>query len=60
MMFWYGPDMGWWGYAGMGVGMVLIISAPDEAGAIKALKSAGEEPWLIGRISKGSGVVRYV
>ncbi|KMO72486.1 MULTISPECIES: SHOCT domain-containing protein [Mycolicibacterium] len=24
MMFWYGPDMGWWGYAGMGVGMVLF------------------------------------
>ncbi len=24
MMFWYGHDMGWWGYAGMGVGMVLF------------------------------------
>jgi len=23
-MFWYNHDMGWWGYAGMGVGMVLI------------------------------------
>ncbi|HJT93113.1 MAG TPA: SHOCT domain-containing protein [Mycobacterium sp.] len=24
MMFWYDHDMGWWGYAGMGVGMVLF------------------------------------
>ncbi|NVN52566.1 SHOCT domain-containing protein [Mycolicibacterium hippocampi] len=24
MMFWYDQDMGWWGYAGMGVGMVLF------------------------------------
>ena len=23
MMFWYDHDMGWWGYAGMGIGMVL-------------------------------------
>lgn len=24
MMFWYDQDMGWWGYAGMGVAMVLF------------------------------------
>jgi putative membrane protein len=24
MMFWYDHDMGWWGYAGMGIGMVLF------------------------------------
>ncbi len=24
MMFSYGHDMGWWGYAGMGIGMVLF------------------------------------
>ncbi len=24
MMFWNGHDMGWWGYAGMGIGMVLF------------------------------------
>ena len=24
MMFWYDHNMGWWGYAGMGVGMVLF------------------------------------
>jgi putative membrane protein len=23
-MMWYGPGMGWWGYAGMGIGMVLF------------------------------------
>lgn len=23
-MFWYHHNMGWWGYAGMGVGMVLF------------------------------------
>jgi putative membrane protein len=24
MMFWYDHDMGWWGYAAMGIGMVLF------------------------------------
>ncbi|OIN80989.1 SHOCT domain-containing protein [Mycobacterium malmoense] len=24
MMFWYDHDMGWWGWAGMGIGMVLF------------------------------------
>jgi putative membrane protein len=24
MMFWYDHNMGWWGYAGMGIGMVLF------------------------------------
>ena len=23
-MFWYDHDMGWWGYAGLGIGMVLL------------------------------------
>ncbi|MDV3136718.1 SHOCT domain-containing protein [Mycolicibacterium sp. GF69] len=24
MMIWYGDGMGWWGYAAMGIGMVLF------------------------------------
>jgi len=24
MMFWYDHNMGWWGWAGMGIGMVLF------------------------------------
>ncbi|KDE97154.1 conserved hypothetical protein [uncultured Mycobacterium sp.] len=24
MMFWHDYNMGWWGYAGMGIGMVLF------------------------------------
>ncbi len=24
MMLWYNHDMGWWSYAGMGIGMVLF------------------------------------
>lgn len=24
MMFWYDHNMGWWGYAGMGIGMILF------------------------------------
>jgi putative membrane protein len=24
MMFWYDHDMGWWGYAGMGIGVILV------------------------------------
>ena len=26
MMYWYDHDMGWWGYAGMGIGMVLFLA----------------------------------
>ena len=25
-MYWYGHDMGWWGYAGMGIGLVLFVA----------------------------------
>jgi putative membrane protein len=26
MMFWYDHDMGWWGYTGMGIAMVLFLA----------------------------------
>jgi phosphoribosylformylglycinamidine cyclo-ligase len=43
----------------MGVGMVLIVSPDDEAGALEILGEEGEKAWILGRIVKGNGVVRY-
>jgi phosphoribosylformylglycinamidine cyclo-ligase len=43
----------------MGVGMVLIVSPDDEAAALEILSAEGEEAWSLGRVVKGSGVVRY-
>jgi phosphoribosylformylglycinamidine cyclo-ligase len=44
----------------MGVGMVMVVSPADEAKALEGLADEGEEPWRIGRIIRGTGVVRYV
>jgi putative membrane protein len=35
MMFWYGHDMGWWGYAGMAILMAVFWALP--IGGIAAL-----------------------
>ncbi|GAB4347127.1 MAG: phosphoribosylformylglycinamidine cyclo-ligase [Candidatus Abyssubacteria bacterium] len=44
----------------MGVGMALVVSPDDEAEALESLRSDAEEPWRIGRIISGTGVVRYL
>ncbi len=44
----------------MGVGMVLIVSPDDESAALEHMKNEGEEAWVLGRIARGSGVVRYL
>jgi phosphoribosylformylglycinamidine cyclo-ligase len=42
----------------MGVGMIAV-SAPEHAnGAVRALREAGEQAWILGDVEKGSGV-RY-
>lgn len=42
----------------MGVGIV-VVTAPEEAdGAVRALRAAGEEAWVMGEIERGDGV-RY-
>jgi hypothetical protein len=33
MMFWYDHNMGWWGWAGMGIGMVLFWAHTHDLGA---------------------------
>jgi phosphoribosylformylglycinamidine cyclo-ligase len=43
----------------MGVGMIAL-TAPDQAeGAVRALRDAGEEAWIMGEVEPGTGV-RYV
>ena len=43
----------------MGLGLVLIV-APDAARAVcAAAREAGEQPYVVGRIEAGSGIVRY-
>jgi phosphoribosylformylglycinamidine cyclo-ligase len=43
----------------MGVGMVMIVSPGDEAATLEILRAEGEEAWSLGRVVKGSGVVKY-
>ena len=43
----------------MGLGLVLIV-APEAVDAVcEAARVAGEEPYLVGRIEAGNGIVRY-
>ncbi len=42
----------------MGVGMVAVVAAGDAEAAITALRAAGEDAWLLGRVTEGDeGVV---
>ncbi len=43
-----------------GVGMVLVVSPGDADTALALLETQGETAWRLGRISTGSGGVRYV
>lgn len=40
----------------MGIGMIIIVSKEDAPKAMEVLKSAGEQPHLIGEVVKGEGV----
>ena len=44
----------------MGIGMVVIVRSADQDKALAVLKAAGAAPRLIGRIEKGTGVVRML
>lgn len=45
----------------MGVGLIMVCDASDEARALELLERAGEaEPWRIGEIRAGGSGVRYV
>ncbi len=43
----------------MGIGMVLIVEPAQVEAVGAALREAGEEALAIGRITSGSGVVRW-
>jgi len=43
----------------MGLGMILLVSAESEARVTAALKAAGEDPVLCGRVEAGDRTVRY-
>jgi putative membrane protein len=67
MMFWYGNNMSWWGYAGMGIGMVLFwaliivgivalvrFSSGNQQGARPPTDGApSPEQLLAGRFARG-------
>jgi phosphoribosylformylglycinamidine cyclo-ligase len=40
----------------MGVGMIVIVPAPEVERALDRLEEAGGEPWVLGRVEAGSGV----
>ena len=44
----------------MGVGMVVFVKAADTLKALKALRAAGEKPWVIGNVLKGQVPVKLV
>ena len=44
----------------MGIGLVIIVRAADQAAALKTLRAAGEQPVVIGHIAKGTGVCSVV
>ena len=47
-MFWYDHDMGWWGYAGMGIGMMVLwlaIVILMIAAMWKVFEKAGKPGW---------------
>ena len=44
----------------MGVGMVLVVDAAEEASALASLRAAGEEPIQLGELVSGSGQVHWL
>jgi len=43
----------------LGVGMVLIAARRDVGNILERLELAGEAPWVLGELVKGTGGVRY-
>jgi len=41
----------------MGVGMILAVGADDAPAILRDLEAAGEEPWVLGRVEAGDGVL---
>ncbi|MBT2760131.1 phosphoribosylformylglycinamidine cyclo-ligase [Paenibacillus sp. ISL-20] len=43
----------------MGIGMVLVVKEQDADGALQYLRSAGEEAYVIGRVTEGERLVTF-
>ncbi|AYB46329.1 phosphoribosylformylglycinamidine cyclo-ligase [Paenibacillus lautus] len=43
----------------MGIGMVLVVKEQDADGALQFLRSAGEEAYVIGRVTEGGRIVTF-
>jgi putative membrane protein len=44
MMYWYNHDMSWWGFAGMGIGMVLFWALVILGIAVLVRSSVSDRP----------------
>ena len=43
----------------MGIGMVLVVKEQDADGVLQYLRSAGEEAYVIGRVTEGERIVTF-
>ncbi|MGC6589706.1 phosphoribosylformylglycinamidine cyclo-ligase [Paenibacillus sp. Dod16] len=43
----------------MGIGMVLVVNEQDADGVLQYLRSAGEEAYVIGRVTEGERIVTF-
>lgn len=43
----------------MGIGMVLVVKEQDADGALQYLRSAGEDAYVIGRVTEGERIVTF-
>jgi len=43
----------------MGIGMVLVVKEQDADGALQFLRSAGEEAYVLGRVTEGERIVTF-
>ncbi|MDX1516493.1 MAG: phosphoribosylformylglycinamidine cyclo-ligase [Woeseiaceae bacterium] len=48
-----------WRTFNCGIGMIAVVDAADADATIEALRSAGEQPYRIGRIASGAGAVNF-
>jgi phosphoribosylaminoimidazole (AIR) synthetase len=42
----------------MGIGMTVVVDADRADAVLKAIKAAKHPAWIIGQITKGSGICR--
>lgn len=43
----------------MGIGLVIVVSKEQEEASLAALRTAGENPYIIGRVTAGEGIVTF-